>query len=159
MEFETLEYRVEDRVAVITLNRPPYNPLNSTIFIELYNLLEALDEDSNVRAVILTGKGEKAFAAGADIHEMTGLDQKGIARMARLSRKAFQMMEQLSQPIIGAVNGLALGGGCELALACDLRICSENAKFALPELNLVLSPEPAVHSGCRGLSVRPALKR
>jgi enoyl-CoA hydratase len=140
MQYETLEYKVEDRVAVVALNRPPYNPLNSQMFRELHHLLESVEDDDQVRAVILTGKGEKAFAAGADVHEMKGLDQKGIARMGRLARTAFNRMEQLSKPILGAINGLALGGGCELALACDLRICSENAKFALPELNLGIIP-------------------
>ncbi|MEB3103932.1 enoyl-CoA hydratase/isomerase family protein [Ferviditalea candida] len=140
MEYEVLEYRVEQSVAVVTLNRPPYNPLNSQIFMELVHVLETIEDDDQVRAVILTGKGDKAFAAGADVHEMKGLDRKGIAKMARLARAAFNSMELLSKPIIGAVNGLALGGGCELALACDLRICSEHAKFALPELKLGIIP-------------------
>lgn len=104
MQYEVLEYKVEERVAVIILNRPPYNPLNSKLYRELHHLLENIEDDDQTRAVIITGKGDKAFAAGADVHEMKDLDQKGIARMARLARTAFHSMELLSKPIVGAIN-------------------------------------------------------
>jgi enoyl-CoA hydratase len=140
MNWQTLEYRVEDRVAFIYLNRPPFNPLNKQLFIELYHLLEQVEEDENVRVVVLAGKGDRAFAAGADIHEMSQLDSVGVAKMGQISRKAFEKLERLSKPVIAAVNGLALGGGTELALVCDLRISSDKAKFALPEINLGIIP-------------------
>ncbi|MEW9670499.1 enoyl-CoA hydratase/isomerase family protein [Ammoniphilus sp. 3BR4] len=137
---ETLQYRVENRVGYIYLNRPPFNPLNKKLFVELYDLLEQIEDDENVRAVILTGSGERAFAAGADITEMSQLDAAGVAKMGVASRKAFEKLERLSKPVIAAVNGLALGGGTELALVCDLRISSDKAKFALPEVNLGIIP-------------------
>lgn len=140
MEFETLELSVNGRVAVLSLNRPPMNPLNKKLFSELYEILEELENNDDIGAIIITGKGERAFAAGADISEMKELDAAGIARMNRISRKAFEKLENIGKPVIAAINGLALGGGCELALCCDFRICSENAKIALPEINLAIIP-------------------
>lgn len=140
VQLQTLEYQAENQVAVITLNRPPFNPLNKELFLELSKLLSSVEEDDQIRAVIITGKGDRAFAAGADIHEMNRLDQVEVARMGQASRKAFDQIEQLCKPVIAAVNGLALGGGTELALACDFRISSETAKFALPEINLGIIP-------------------
>lgn len=140
MKYETIEFQVESSVAIISINRPPFNPLNSTFFIELSKCLDTINADNSIRSVVLTGVGDRAFAAGADVQEMTGLDRKGIQWMGSLARTAFEKIEKLSKPVLAAVNGLALGGGCELALACDLRISSEKAKFALPELNLGIIP-------------------
>ncbi len=140
MNTETLQYFVEGQVAMVYLNRPPFNPLNKQLFSDLHAIMEQIAQDNRIRCVIISGRGDRAFAAGADIHEMNGLDQAGMAEMGRMSRKAFDSIERLPKPVIAAVNGLALGGGCELALACDLRICSENAKFALPEINLGIIP-------------------
>lgn len=140
MEFETLELTINGRVAVLSLNRPPMNPLNKKLFSELYEVLEELEDNDGIGAIIITGKGERAFAAGADISEMKDLDAAGMARMNRISRKAFEKLEGIGKPVIAAINGLALGGGCELALCCDFRICSENAKIALPEINLAIIP-------------------
>jgi enoyl-CoA hydratase len=137
---ETWECVIEDHVAVVHLNRPPYNPLNRKSFAELSSLVDELEQDRDVRAVIITGKGDRAFAAGADIHDMSNLNNLEILEMCELSRSAFAKLERLPKPVIAAVNGLALGGGCELALACDFRICSEHAKFALPEINLGIIP-------------------
>ncbi|MET3291109.1 UNVERIFIED_CONTAM: enoyl-CoA hydratase [Brevibacillus sp. OAP136] len=140
MQWQTLEYSVENKVATITLNRPPMNPFNKQLYIEFFQLLEEIEEDDQVKAVIITGKGEKAFGAGADITEMMKLDAEEVARMGVASRRATERIESLSKPVIAAIHGLALGGGCELALACDLRICSEKAKFGLPEINLGIIP-------------------
>ncbi|MBB3869519.1 enoyl-CoA hydratase/isomerase family protein [Parageobacillus toebii NBRC 107807] len=140
MNYEFLQYEVENQVAVVYINRPPLNPLNTKVFHELYALIDELEANRNVSAIVITGKGEKAFVAGADIHEMLDLDLAGMMEMNRISRAAFSKIENASKPVIAAINGLALGGGCELALVCDLRICSDKAKFAFPEVNLGIIP-------------------
>lgn len=140
MSLEFLTCDIEQHVAVVTVNRPPVNPLNSKVFKELVTIFNELEENSQVRVIILTGSGEKAFVAGADINEMADLDLVGMMNMNRVSREAFSKIENASKPVIAAINGLALGGGLELALACDLRICSEKAKFAFPEVGLGIIP-------------------
>ncbi|ANB56404.1 enoyl-CoA hydratase/isomerase family protein [Anoxybacillus sp. B7M1] len=140
MNYEFLQYEIDNRVAVVYIYRPPFNPLNTKVFHELSAIIDELEAHSQVGAIIITGTGEKAFVAGADIHEMMDLDLAGMMEMNKISRAAFSKIESASKPVIAAVNGLALGGGCELALACDLRICSENAKFAFPEVNLGIIP-------------------
>lgn len=140
MQPETLELTYNGKIAVIHLARPPMNPLNRRMFQELYQVLEHLEQQDEVGAIIITGKGERAFAAGADISEMKELDYNGMTVMNQLSRKAFRKVETIGKPVIAALNGLALGGGCELALCCDFRICADNAKIALPEINLAIIP-------------------
>ncbi len=140
MNYEYLQCEKENGVALVTINRPPVNPLNSQVMKELISLMTNLDQNHEVRAVILTGNGEKAFVAGADIAEMSTMTMLDNMEMSKISRIAFSIIENLSKPVIAAINGLALGGGFELALACDLRICSENAKFAFPEINLGIIP-------------------
>ncbi|AMX83833.1 enoyl-CoA hydratase [Geobacillus subterraneus] len=140
MNYEFLQCEIENRVAVVSIHRPPLNPLNTKVFQELSALIDELEANQQVGAIVITGTGEKAFVAGADIHEMMDLDLAGMMEMNKISRSAFSKIENASQPVIAAVNGLALGGGCELALACDLRICSDNAKFAFPEVNLGIIP-------------------
>jgi len=140
MSLEFLTCDIEQHVAIVTINRPPVNPLNSKVFKELVTIFNELEENSQVRVIILTGSGEKAFVAGADINEMADLDLVGMMNMNRVSREAFSKIENASKPVIAAINGLALGGGLELALACDLRICSEKAKFAFPEVGLGIIP-------------------
>ncbi|NNV06234.1 enoyl-CoA hydratase/isomerase family protein [Geobacillus sp. C56-T2] len=140
MNYEFLQCEIENRVAVVSIHRPPLNPLNTKVFQELSALIDELEANQQVGAVVITGAGEKAFVAGADIHEMMDLDLVGMMEMNKISRSAFLKIENASKPVIAAVNGLALGGGCELALACDLRICSEHAKFAFPEINLGIIP-------------------
>ncbi|WP_307256967.1 enoyl-CoA hydratase/isomerase family protein [Oikeobacillus pervagus] len=140
MKLDLLECVIEDQMAVVSLNRPPYNPLNWKLFGELSQLMDELEADREVKAVIITGKGDRAFAAGADIRDMMGLKTMDILANNEKCRATFEKMERLSKPIIAAVNGLALGGGAELTLACDLRICSETAKFGFPEINLGIIP-------------------
>jgi enoyl-CoA hydratase len=140
--YETLQVEHDGPVAVVTLNRPKVlNALNARMICELGAALSELDAQESVRVVILTGSGEKAFAAGADIGELNAL--RGALAGAALSRTGHaltQAMERMRKPIIAAINGFALGGGCELALACDIRIASENARFAQPEVSLGLMP-------------------
>ncbi|MCG7336273.1 enoyl-CoA hydratase-related protein [Sporosarcina sp. ACRSM] len=140
MTYEYLLLDIEENVATVTINRPPVNPLNTQVFKELSEVFAKLDDNDEVRAVILTGSGEKAFVAGADINEMAGLDLVGINKMNKVSRAVFSQIENATKPVIAALNGMALGGGFELALACDLRISSEKAKFAFPEVGLGIIP-------------------
>ena len=129
-------------VAVITLNRPSVlNALSSALLGELSDALTAIENDRSVRAVVITGSGEKAFAAGADIAEFKTIEGAvDGAAFARRGQAIFSGIAQMRVPVIAAVNGFALGGGCELALACDFRIASENARFGQPEVNLGLVP-------------------
>jgi enoyl-CoA hydratase len=128
-------------VAVVTMNRP--EALNAFNHEQLQLLAQTFDEiavDGSIRCVILTGAGERAFAAGADIKEMKDLDQEGGLAFGRLGHRATRSVEELPQPVIAAVNGFALGGGCELALAADIRLASDNAVFAQPEVSLGIPP-------------------
>lgn len=140
LQVELLEVSIENQVATIFLNRPPYNPLNWQLFEELGTVIDYLEKNRQVRAVILTGKGDRAFAAGADIKDMIHLTALESMEKNEMCRHTFDKMERMSKPIIAVVNGLALGGGAELTLACDLRICSETAKFGFPEINLGIIP-------------------
>ncbi|MFB4162428.1 enoyl-CoA hydratase/isomerase family protein [Alteribacillus sp. JSM 102045] len=140
MNYEFITCEIENQTALVTINRPPVNPLNAQVFQELYNIMDELEENDEVGAIVLTGSGEKAFVAGADINEMASLDVVGINKSNQKSRKAFCKIESVNKPVIAAINGLALGGGVELALVCDLRICSEKAKFAFPEVGLGIIP-------------------
>lgn len=139
-KYEFLLCEKEGHIAVVTINRPPVNPLSTQVFQELAAAFSELDQDDGVRAIVLTGSGEKAFVAGADINEMAGLDLVGINKMNKVSRGVFTQIENSTKPVVVAINGLALGGGFELALACDLRIASEKAKFAFPEVGLGIIP-------------------
>jgi enoyl-CoA hydratase len=129
-------------VAVITLNRPAVlNALNAELLDRLDDALGEIEHDTAVRALILTGAGERAFAAGADIGELARIDGAVTgAALARRGQRVTQRIEALRVPVIAAVNGFALGGGCELAMACDIRIASDNAKFGQPEVNLGIPP-------------------
>ena len=129
-------------VATITLNRPAVlNALNAALLTRLEAVLTEFAGDPALRAVILTGAGERAFAAGADIAELAELDGAVAGeRKARAGQRVTQLLEALPVPVIAAVNGFALGGGCELAMACDIRIAGENAKFGQPEVNLGVPP-------------------
>lgn len=140
MNREFVLCEINHNVAVVTIHRPPVNPLNSKVFQELLETFTELEERSDVHVIVITGSGEKAFVAGADIHEMLELDTVGMLAMNKVSREAFSKIENLTKPVICAINGLALGGGFELALACDLRIASEKAKFAFPEIGLGIIP-------------------
>ncbi|AGL00921.1 enoyl-CoA hydratase-related protein [Desulfoscipio gibsoniae] len=140
MPFKTLLFSKQDTIAVITLNRPPMNALNSKVYKELGKVIDELNEDSSVKVVIVTGAGEKAFAAGADITEMVNLSTTEMHEFCLISQDAYNKFEQLNKPTIAAINGLALGGGCELAMTCDFRLASENARFGQPEINLGIIP-------------------
>jgi enoyl-CoA hydratase len=141
MSFTTLQYEIADRTAVITINRPEkLNALNSQTLEELSEAIRLANDDASVDVIILTGAGEKAFVAGADIAELAEQDAVQGQRFALYGQGVFNAIEQSSRPVIAAVNGFALGGGCELALACHIRIASENAKFGQPEVNLGIIP-------------------
>lgn len=138
MDFIT--YNVEGAVGIITINRPQaLNALNSQVLSELGAVIDAV-EPSKVRCLILTGAGEKAFVAGADIAEMANLNEEEGYRFGALGARVFRNIEILGIPVIAAVNGFALGGGCELAMACDIRIASNKAKFGQPEVGLGITP-------------------
>lgn len=140
MAYEVIQLIKENGVATITLNRPPMNPLNGRVFQELADAADEIEADNTVRAVVITGSGDRAFAAGADISEMVNLTPMEIHAFCRASRTAFTKIENLSKPVIAAVNGLALGGGTELALTCDFRLAADTAKFGQPEINLGIIP-------------------
>ena len=138
MEF--INYEVEGAVAVLTINRPKaLNALNSAVLDELNEAIDAVDLNE-VRALIITGAGEKSFVAGADIGEMSSLTKEQGEAFGKKGNDVFRKIETLPIPVIAAVNGFALGGGCEISLACDIRICSENAVFGQPEVGLGITP-------------------
>jgi enoyl-CoA hydratase len=140
--FSTLLFDVDsDGTGLITVNRPDkLNALNSTVIAELDSLIRAADDDVAVAGLILTGAGPKAFVAGADIAELADVDREHGIEMAKRGARVFRQIEQLKKPVIAAVNGFALGGGCELAMACHIRLASPNARFAQPEVKLGLIP-------------------
>ena len=133
-------YEVDGAVATITINRPKaLNALNSQVLDELDKTLDAIDLDT-VRCVILTGAGDKSFVAGADIGEMSTLTKAEGEAFGKKGNDVFRKLETLPIPVIAAVNGFALGGGCEISMSCDIRICSENAVFGQPEVGLGITP-------------------
>ena len=137
----TIEQTRFDDIVLLTINRPQVmNALNTAVYQELADILMRIDADFSIQVVILTGKGEKAFAAGADIGEMKDLDAQGGWRFSRLSQRPADLLASMRQVSIAAVNGYALGGGFELTLACDLCIASEHAVFAMPEVGLGIIP-------------------
>jgi enoyl-CoA hydratase len=138
---ENLLLEVENGIAVVTINRPKsLNALNSETLAELSECFSDIEKRDDVKVLILTGSGEKSFVAGADISEMVNNDAIGGRKMALLAKAAFEKLENMRQVTIAAVNGFALGGGCEIAMACDIRVASENAKFAQPEVGLGTIP-------------------
>lgn len=141
MTFETLICNIENRIATVTMNRPEkMNALNVEAKRDLRGLFSSIRVDPSVDVVILTGAGEKAFVAGADIREFIDLTRQGGKEFSAAGQGVFDMIENLGKPVISAVNGYALGGGCELALACHFRLASEKAKFGHPEVTLGIIP-------------------
>jgi len=141
MSYETLLYDVHSEIAYVTLNRPQkLNALNHQAVEELFACFQEIKAAAEVRAAIVTGAGDKAFAAGADIRELAVLTPTRAREMALRGQELLNQIENLGKPVIAAVNGLALGGGCELAMACTLRIASENARFGQPEVKLGIIP-------------------
>ena len=138
MEFIT--YEAEGQIGIITINRPKaLNALNSTVLEELDKTLDAVDLQT-VRCLILTGAGEKSFVAGADIGEMSTLTKAEGEAFGKKGNDVFRKLETFPIPVIAAVNGFALGGGCEISMSCDIRICSENAVLGQPEVGLGITP-------------------
>jgi enoyl-CoA hydratase len=142
MAFEDIIVTIDAPVAVVTFNRPSVlNALRTQLLSELSTALSQIERNESVRAVVITGAGEKAFAAGADIAELNALASAGSgAAQARSGQALTRQIERMSKPVIMAVNGFALGGGCEIAMAGDVIVASENAKFGQPEVNLGLIP-------------------
>lgn len=139
--YSTLTTTLHDTHLLISINRPQaLNALNQQTLDELQAIIQESHQSPSVRGIILTGEGEKAFVAGADIKEIAGLSREKALEFAQKGQKIFKMLEDSPKPVIAAVNGFALGGGCELAMACHIRLASENAKLGLPEVNLGLIP-------------------
>jgi len=141
MAYENLLIERDGGVLVVTVNRPEkLNALNTKTVTELGQVMDEAASDSAVKAIVLTGSGEKSFVAGADINELAVQTPVSGREHARSGQRVFDRIERLGKPVIAAVNGFALGGGCELAMACTLRIASDTAKFGQPEINLGLIP-------------------
>jgi enoyl-CoA hydratase len=139
--FETLTCDIERQIALVTINRPQVlNALNHHVFADLKEVFSQLADDPGIRVILLTGSGEKAFAAGADINELTTLDRGLGQSLSHRGQSIFRQIETCGKPVIALINGFALGGGCELALACTLRLASSTAQVGLPELRLGLIP-------------------
>lgn len=138
---ETVILTHSDGVAVLTLNRPDkLNALNAELLEQLESMLYSVQTDRSIRVVVITGSGPKAFAAGADIAELNAQDAYSGRLFAERGQRVFNLIERLGKPVIAAVNGFALGGGCELAMACHIRFASDNARFGQPEINLGIIP-------------------
>ena len=138
--FEYIKYTEEDKISIITISRPKaLNALNSQVLDELSQALDAIDT-SKISALIITGDGEKSFVAGADISEMSSLSKKEAEDFSKKGNDVFRKIETFEIPVIAAINGYALGGGCEISLSCDIRICSDNAIFGQPEVGLGITP-------------------
>lgn len=140
MTYEILKSEIIDGIVILTISRPQaMNALNSLFFKEMNNFLDEIEQQNGIRAMIITGDG-KAFVAGADISEMAEMNAQQGRAFSEIGQHTFDRIENMEFPVIAAVNGFALGGGCELAMACDIRIASTFAKFGQPEVNLGLIP-------------------
>jgi enoyl-CoA hydratase len=141
MTFQDILFSVDNRVALVTVNRPTkLNALNKQVLTELGQAFAYIAASADIYAVVITGAGDKAFVAGADISELNSNTSQTGANFAKVGQDVFTSIEQCGKPVIAAVNGFALGGGCELALACHIRLASSNAKFGQPEINLGIIP-------------------
>ncbi|MEN9522997.1 MAG: hypothetical protein RL065_1374 [Bacteroidota bacterium] len=141
MSYQTITTQLENNICIITINRPDkMNSLNSEVISDLRSAMQNVNDTLSIKGVIITGAGAKAFVAGADIAEFANYTSQQGKLMASNGHAVFNMIENCSKPIIAAVNGFALGGGCELAMSCHIRIASENAKFGQPEVNLGIIP-------------------
>ena len=139
--YQTLLTELDNGTLLITINREDkLNALNKAVIGELDNVFDEVYTNPEIKGVIITGSGAKAFAAGADIAEFKGLNEEQGKTLAKKGHETFNKIERCPKPVVAAVNGFALGGGCELAMACHIRIASENAKFGQPEVNLGLIP-------------------
>lgn len=141
MNFETILLEINNNIAIIKLNRPDkLNALNKQMFDDLSTAADFISENDNIRALVITGNSEKAFAAGADIAELNNCNQESGEEFSIYGSNVMTKIENLNIPVIAAVNGFALGGGCELSMACHIRFASEKAKFGQPEINLGIIP-------------------
>jgi len=141
MKYKNIIVETGEKTALVTLNRPEVlNALSGDVFQELYSAMGEIDEDAESKAVIITGAGDKAFAAGADIKWMVDKNSMEMRSACQITKLFHDRMENMKKPVIAAINGFALGGGCELAMACDIRIASANAKFGQPEITLGIIP-------------------
>ena len=141
MSYTTILTSLENGIFTITINRPEkLNALNKDVFTDLDKAIDEVNNNVEIKTVIITGAGPKAFVAGADITEFNGLNKDQAMALAKRGQDVYFKIENSKKPIVAAVNGFALGGGCELAMACHFRLCSENAKFGQPEVNLGLIP-------------------
>lgn len=142
MTFENIQLVIEEKIAIVTIDRPKsLNALNKNTIQELSTVFQELKSNKEVRVIILTGGGDKSFVAGADIKEFSDFNQEKAEELARVGQESlFNVIENLNKPVIAAINGFALGGGLELAMACHIRYASENAKLGLPEVTLGLIP-------------------
>lgn len=141
MNFENITFEIKYKTGIVKINRPDkLNALNSRTIEELKTVFGLIKNDDNIEVMIITGAGEKAFVAGADITELNKLTIESAKEFSKKGQAVFNMIEDLGKPVIAAVNGFALGGGCELALACHIRLASVNAKFSQPEVNLGVIP-------------------
>jgi enoyl-CoA hydratase len=141
MAYENISLSVEEGIAILKVNRPKVlNALNRATLLEIQRALKELEKDPGVRVLIITGEGEKAFVAGADISEMAPMNPKEALEFSKLGHETLSLLEDFPCPVIAAVNGYALGGGLELVLACDIILASENARLGLPEVTLGICP-------------------
>jgi enoyl-CoA hydratase len=141
MELKNILYEKSEGIATITINRPEkLNALNQETIQEISSTLDDAEKDENIRVVVITGAGDRAFSAGADINEMKGKTPIDLRRSCQRTKEMMNKVEDLEKPVIAAINGYALGGGLELAMACDLRIASEKARLGQPEINIGLIP-------------------
>ncbi len=141
MNYQTLLFEVRDGIAVLTINRPDkLNALNDQVMLELGKAAESIATEPEIRGAILTGAGPKSFVAGADIGDLSGQGPFDGKARAQRGQGVLRRLETCGKPVIAAINGFALGGGCELAMACHIRIASENAKFGQPEVKLGIAP-------------------
>lgn len=139
MKYENLEIQNNEGIVTMLLNRPKsLNAINSALMEDLNHYFSTNKNDLSISGVVMTGAGEKAFAAGADITQFLSLDSDSAAQLSKYGQETFDLIEQFHAPVIAAVNGFALGGGCELAMACHMRIAEEQARFGQPEVNLGL---------------------
>lgn len=141
MAFDNLSIERDERVAILTISRPKVlNALDSTTLRELHQALSDIQRDEQVRAIVITGAGDRSFVAGADINELAARDPLSARDYARAGQRVFDLVDELGKPTIAAINGYALGGGCELAMACTIRIAADTARLGLPEITLGLMP-------------------
>lgn len=141
MEFKNVLLEKEERIAILTINRPKaLNALNKDTLLEIKAAVEEVRDDNDIYVLIITGAGGKAFVAGADITYMLEMNAQEGREFGLLGQEVFRLIESIEKPVIAAIDGFALGGGCELAMACDFRICSDKSKFGQPEVGLAVTP-------------------